>query len=190
MPGARRPLHAVPWLAGVYVACAVVCQNAYTAFDETVYFLRVPIDKPGLLEKGLEATPSKVPIRCDSPACAPGLAGPNLLLRDYRGGPPPGLCRECVAHICTSAPGLAPLRWLSRTRSCIVANCRYCTSLPSTCLSPTLRFACDASAHIYADARAYTHAHIRKPAHARTRTHAQTRTGTHIRLQPSARAHT
>mmetsp|Transcript_2475 Transcript_2475/g.5962 ORF Transcript_2475/g.5962 Transcript_2475/m.5962 type:complete len:1024 (+) Transcript_2475:179-3250(+) len=29
------------------------CQNAYTAFDETVYFLQVPIDKPGLLEKAL-----------------------------------------------------------------------------------------------------------------------------------------
>jgi len=29
------------------------CQNAYTSFDETVYFLRVPIDKGGLLEQAL-----------------------------------------------------------------------------------------------------------------------------------------
>jgi zinc protease len=29
--------------------------NAYTSFDETVYMLDVPTDKPGLLEKGLLA---------------------------------------------------------------------------------------------------------------------------------------
>jgi predicted Zn-dependent peptidase len=29
------------------------CQNAYTSFDETVYFLKVPIDKGGLLEQAL-----------------------------------------------------------------------------------------------------------------------------------------
>eukprot|EP00291_Cryptomonas_curvata_P023982 CAMPEP_0172161390 /NCGR_PEP_ID=MMETSP1050-20130122/6102_1 /TAXON_ID=233186 /ORGANISM="Cryptomonas curvata, Strain CCAP979/52" /LENGTH=198 /DNA_ID=CAMNT_0012831289 /DNA_START=20 /DNA_END=612 /DNA_ORIENTATION=+ len=29
------------------------CQNAYTSFDETVYYLHVPIDTDGLLEKAL-----------------------------------------------------------------------------------------------------------------------------------------